>query len=215
MVRCGLLRIPMGVLPNLGTTNRPGFVISVTAPAPGNYQTLYLYDANGNLREIDRQQGVITSSGGGIQQAPDGWQTTKFTYTAFDRLQSVADELDHAIIYGYDLNGNLVSVTDPNNKVTAFVCDERDLLWKTIDPASPSAPMVLLHDENGNLTSIQDAKGHLSLQAFDDYDRQRTLTYADGTFERFNYDTNGNVVSRRMSSGQTIIYSYDSLNHLT
>jgi YD repeat-containing protein len=52
------------------------------APAPFGYQTQLHYDANGNLARIERQS-----------ELPGNPQTTTFTYTIFDRVASITNEL--------------------------------------------------------------------------------------------------------------------------
>jgi len=62
--------------------------------------------------------------------------------------------------FGYDANGNLLSVTDARNSVTSYVYDNLDRATTRRDP--------LLHDEayqydlNGNLTQVTDRKGQVT-----------------------------------------------------
>jgi YD repeat-containing protein len=49
----------------------------------------------------------------------------------------------------------------------------------------------------------------------DDFDRLSTVTYPLGSIESFTYDADGNVLTRTTRAGQTITFTYDTLNRLS
>ncbi|MDP2938467.1 MAG: RHS repeat-associated core domain-containing protein [Candidatus Omnitrophota bacterium] len=179
---------------------------TITNPSPFNYQTKYSYDANGNLTKLERQTN--------LQHIP--WQTTEYTYTPLDQLESTKQFLNPTIFlqttFSYDLNGNRASVTDANNKTTTYVYDERDLIWKTTDALNNTTEYA--YDHNGNLDNIKDSRSNETNYAYDSFDRLQTTTYADASYAQYTYDKNSNLSELRTPNSELINYTYDVLNRL-
>ena len=173
----------------------------IISPSPFNYVTNYGYDANGNVIQIDRQM-----DGG------DGFQTTTFTYTIKDELETVTNELGHVTSYTYDANGNLTSVTDAELNPTSHDYDERNLLWKITDALTYVTEFA--YDHNGNFASLTDANTNTTTFAYDGFDRLETTTYPDSSTEVHTYDPAGNLTQFLNRRTQAIAFVYDELNRL-
>ncbi|MFA4842824.1 MAG: RHS repeat-associated core domain-containing protein [Candidatus Omnitrophota bacterium] len=173
-----------------------------TSPAPFNYLTKYSYDQNGNLTKLERQ----ADAGATI------WQTTEYTYTILDQLQTIKDNLNNITTFTYDKNGNKASVKDAEDNTTSYTYDERNLLWKVTDALNKTTEYS--YDKNSNLKEIKDAKSNLTAYTYDNFDRLTNTTYPDSSIEGYTYDKNSNLTAKTTPKNQTIYYDYDTLNRL-
>ena len=192
-------------------------LMQVTAPVPFNFQTYYTYDANGNLIQIDRQ--AVTTPPGprpqpGFVDPEDDWQSTVYTYTLLDRLETITNDLSDVTRFAYDANGNRTSITDPLSRLTSYDYDERDLLMTVTDAATPAGLTQYTYDANGHLTTITDANTNPTTYAYDDFDRLEQTTYADSSFETYAYDEASNLIQKITPENQLLDYVYDALNRL-
>ena len=71
------------------------------------------------------------------------------------------------------------------------------------------------YTNNGKVATLTDANTNQTTYAYDGFDRLKTVTYPGGSYEQYDYDTNGNVLSRRTRAGETLRFGYDVLNRLT
>ncbi|MEG3088522.1 RHS repeat domain-containing protein [Sphingomonas sp. PB4P5] len=80
------------------------------------------------------------------------------------------------------------------------------------------------YTQNGLVDTVTDGNGNVSKQAYDGFDRASTTYFPSKTasgqwntsdYEQFSYDSNGNVKTRRLRSGQSIAFTYDALNRTT
>src|SRR3989338_10819290 len=187
--------------------NELGWLIQENNPL--NFKTQYSYDQNGNVSKIERQM-----NGQATQ-----WQTTNFTYDILNHLKTIADPLNRVTTFNYDNNENRASVVDAANKTTDYQYDERGLLFKVIDPNAPARGTTQYdYDINGNLKKIIDANAHATDYAYDGFDRQEFMTYANGKNTKFEYDKNSNLKTIttlfRSLNPRPVEYDYDQLNRL-
>ena len=170
--------------------------------SPFNYQTIYKYDANDNLRQIDRETRIPANP----------WFTTIYAYDFMDRLETVKDELNNVTTFGYDPNGNRSSILDAESNTTTYEYNERNLLWKVTDAESHMTEYT--YDANGNLYQLKDPNTNTTTYLYDDFDRLKTTVYPDTLTEEYTYDANSNLKTKKDLKDQTIIYDYDNLNRL-
>lgn len=168
------------------------------------FQTKYFHDEDGNVKQIQRQVDVLATQ----------WQITNMTYTAFGKIETLTDPLLRKTTYGYDNNQNLASVLDSNNKLSQYLYDERNLLFKALDANTPQGVTQHDYDINGNLVKITDAKAQVTNYTYDLFDRLTRTTYADAKFSDFVYDNNSNLITHITPSTKTINYVFDELNRL-
>jgi RHS repeat-associated protein len=91
-----------------------------------------------------------------------------------------------------------------------------------VGTALEQATMTQAYTANGQRDWVEDANGNRSDYAYDGYDRLSRLDFPVAAVgghaanandnEQYGYDANGNMISRRLRSGETIAYSYDNLN---
>jgi YD repeat-containing protein len=178
----------------------------------------YLYDNNGNLRQVTDRKGQLTTY---TYDALDrltqvtyaDTSTTVYTYDAGDRLTQIADSLAGAITRVYDGLDRLTSETTPQGAVSytydatdrratmtvagqpevTYVCDNVDRLT-TI--AQSGATVSFAYDAAGNRTGVGGTWARTNLPpalASATYDAANQIATWSGT--AFSYDANGNLTS--------------------
>jgi len=176
-------------------------LVSLTTPSPFSDTTTRRYDANGNLRFIDRDSPIAGDP-----------QTTEFTYDDRDRLKTVKDELENEVEFFYDDYGSRIAVEDAEDHRTEIARDERHFVF-TVTDAELRTTTFNYHG-NGTLVEVVDGEGQTTAYDFDDYDRLYTITYEDGTasptMEVFGYDANSNLEARTTRAGQLHTFGWDA-----
>lgn len=112
----------------------------------------------------------------------------------------------------YDKNGNMISVTDPNGKITTY---EYDALNRMISLKDPENRLwKFSYDTSGNMLTRITPDNKTTTYVYDGFDRLEEMRYPDGPTITFTYDENGNRLTMTDSNGITR-YSYDEQNRLT
>jgi RHS repeat-associated protein len=150
-----------------------------TSTNADNTSVEYAYDAAGRVISMRDEN----------HAAPN----TFYRYDAAGRLAEVRQQLGSGFAttsYGYDLHGNLVSVTDPNGNETEYRYDDFGQLRVQISPVT------------GTTTYTYDAAGQL-----------RTTTDANGATTTRTYDALGRILTSVSTSGsntETVTWTYDT-----
>lgn len=228
---------------------------------PLGHKTTYGYDPLGNLTSTTRPTGVVTNysydadgrlirtfpsdgrppvtrgydGDGRLISMTDGTGTTTVQFDSLGRQTSTTDGRGATVARGYDLGGNLTSLTYPNGKQVTQTYDAAgrpmsltDWLGHTVtfsyDAGSnltqtrfPSGNVDTYgYDPNGNLTSIQDSLAGNSVASFA-YGRnalgQVTTATETGTGQgnqTYAYDNLGRLVKENDTP-----YTYDSRDNPT
>ena len=142
----------------------------------------YTYDAMGLLAGLVHPDGSSTA----YTHGPDGSlatvrdenhasPNTTYAYDPAGRLVTVTQTLavapsGHiATSYGYDIQGNLTSVTDPNGNVTSYVYDDFGRMLSQTSPVTGTTSYR--YDLAGNLVSTTDANGATTVRTYDQLNR--------------------------------------------
>ena len=163
-----------------------------------------------------------------------------------DRLTSVADPIGRKVTYGYDQNGRLTRVVDkvgnaagqdPTLHTWHYVYDlQSQHITAVIDPDSRTritntyngeGRLATQKDGAGNLsifgygdhqTTITDARGHMSTQAFDSRWRVSSQTDVVGSntyaLQSFYEDAGSNLTATVDRNGNRTDFTYDSRGNL-
>ena len=130
-----------------------------------------------------------------------------------NRLTAATDPLGGVTGFGYDPNGNLLSVTDARNNPTTYAYNNMDRLETRTDPLLKTESYT--YDNNGNPTQFSDRKQQPTSSTYDALDRRTAVTYADGSTTTYTYDAGNRVTQIVDSVSGTITRAYDGLDRLT
>ena len=153
-----------------------GSELKTSEDALGNV-TEYVYDANGMLKTVKNADG----------------STVDYAYDKIDELISKQyDGGENVALYGYDPDGNRVSMTD---------------IAGTAD---------YTYDENGRITAITlyDGKSKITY-TYNEFGELAQLGYPDGTSVSYVYDDLGQLVSITNRDGLKTSYKYDANGNVT
>ena len=115
--------------------------------------------------------------------------------------------------YGYDLEGNVASVTNPNGNTTYYEYDALNQLKTVTQPGD--AITTYSYDAHGNIESVTDAESHVITYEYDDMGKLVSTTSPDTGMVKYVYDGAGNPLSKKDAKDITINYVYDTINRLT
>jgi len=115
--------------------------------------------------------------------------------------------------YGYDLVGNLTSITDPRGKVWQFTYDTRHRRLTRKDPLNPTTQYG--YDAVGNMLTETRPDTGIITNVYDSMNRLTQSTDSKSQVTQFGYDAGGNMVSLTDARSNAYGYDYDRLNRRT
>ncbi len=194
---------------------------------PNGVVTEYGYSARGWLTAMtikgesssdDRTTSIEYQLTGlvGKVTAPDGAATT-YSYDAAQRLIGIADGAGNGIHYTLDNAGNRLAeeTRGAGGLVTRSLSRIYDQLSQLTTLADASAnPTDFTYDPNGNLATVTDALGRVSLREHDAFGRlKRVLEDAHGIAaeSRMGYDAEDNLLRVTDPKGLDTTYRYNGL----
>jgi RHS repeat-associated protein len=205
------------------------------ADAPG-YTTAYTYDALNRQTQVTDALGDTATTQynalGDVTATTDAMgRTTTYQY---DNLGRKTDEYDpnpatgqggttssnpHTH-YTYDLDGNLLSTTDPDSDTTYTVYDALNRPIRNVSAlGSGSNDMhyatTTTYDAVGNALSVTDPDGNTTSYTYDRLNRQTATTDPLHNVSTTQYDDAGNVVQATDADGRVTDYVYDADNRQT
>jgi len=185
----------------------------------------YDYDTNGRLTRITDGEGnsiayAYDPQGNRIQMTkhdPSDNRTylRRWSYEHPDLPGKLWREInadDTFTEYGYDSEGNITSVKDPNATTTSYAYDPLNRLISVTQPGDVTTTYI--YDTHGNLTSVIDALGNQSTYTYDDVGRLVSTTSPDTGTVSYLYDAAGNLSTKTDARESTVHYTYDLLNRL-
>ena len=180
----------------------------------------YTLDAAGNITRQDTgdNQGHVT-------------KTQSRVYDALGRLLRDIGASGQTNHYGYDGNGNTVSIKDGLNRTTTNVFDALNRLVRVIDPLNN--PVNYAYDAQDNLVSLTDPRSLATTFVYDGFGRVIQELSPDRGRTLYQWDAAGNLIgeldargvlkgrtfdkldrplteTNSTSPGENIAYSYDS-----
>jgi len=172
---------------------------------PGNARPIvWAYDAAGNVVKTTDARGNDTDT----------------TYDVANRVTKVEEpsvpisgggSARPTTQKGYDKNGNVTSLTDPNGHATSNSYDPLNRLLATTD--AEGIVVSNEYDEVGNRTAVIDGKSQRTEFAYDGLNRLTLVTDALGKSTAFEFDA-VNKTARVDAIGQRTEYGYDQRNRL-
>ncbi len=156
---------------------------------PVGRETVRIYDTNDiDLLEIRQKTGAST------------WETLA-TFDDYDEHLpgEITDASGNITYLDWNTQGQLLTLTDPNNDATHYTYDHRlnfdpendtasgyGYLYKIEGPVA-GATTIFTYDSDGRVETVTDSEDHTVTLAHDDLDRLLRKTYPDTTFEEWDY----------------------------
>jgi RHS repeat-associated protein len=204
---------------------KPDLVSSVTDPE--GKTTMMDYNAIGQLQSTTSPEGRVTSytydSVGrtatevypkGNAGTPSDYTTT-YSYDAMDRVlsTSVANGATPEVTSNtYDKDGNLMTSTDADGRVTGYVYDLANEQTTVNRPDGTSLSMTYFPD--GEIHQQIDGSGQATTYAEDPLGRVANSTDPLSRTTSYTYDGAGNVLTSTNPSGQVTTDLYDNAGEL-
>jgi YD repeat-containing protein len=140
-------------------------------------------------------------------------QTRSREYNTLNRLFKEFGAQSQVTEYGYDNQGNVTSVKDPLNRITANQYDALNRLKQVTDPGTG----VTQYSYNGldALTSVTDPRSLVTGYTVDGLGNLSQQASPDTGTTTNTYDAAGNLLTQTDAKSQTTTYTYDALNRVT
>lgn len=179
-----------------------GNLVTVTKPAVGGQAPQWTYAYN--------NRGQKTS-----EMDPLG-KVTSYAYNASDAtLASVTEDagpsrLNLLTQFGYDVFGNVTSVTDPKGNISTVTYDAKRRKTAELGPSGTGVETQYVYDADDNVLQIKKATGNVSHPW-----QITTKTYSFSFKEKTSTDDAGNVTTTAYDAADNTRYVKDAENRIT
>jgi RHS repeat-associated protein len=140
---------------------------------------------------------------------PDG-RVTKNLFDSEGRLlartENAGTSAEATIVYTYDEDNNLLSVTDPIGRVTRHTYDNERNRLSTTDVLGRVT--FFDYDEDRNLVSVTGPDGVIARYTYDEHGRRTSAVDALGQATRYEYDALGNLAATIDANGDRTKFVY-------
>jgi RHS repeat-associated protein len=161
----------------------------------------YTLDAAG-----DRTKAAVAVSGGAISRQHSA------TFDGLGRMLSDVGGAGQTTAYTYDQGGNVVTITDPLQRVTQQLFDALNRRVQITDAAQGKS--TLTYDAHNRLLAVTDPDGNTTSYTYDGFgDLIQEAGPARGTTV-YRHDADGNLVQKVDARGAVANYTYDTLNRV-
>lgn len=190
---------------------------------PSLNELSYTYDAAQRLTRITDRQGHyieytldnlgnrtkedVYSSGGTLRR------TQSRVFDQLSRMIQSIGGVNQLTVFGYDGNGNQISVLDPLNRNSTSEYDGLQRLIKQTD--ADVNDTLYAYDARDNLTQVTDPRGIATTYTYNGLDDLTQLDSRDTGVTTYTYDDAGNRISQTNARNIITNYSYDALDRLT
>ena len=111
------------------------------------------------------------------------------------------------MVYDFNQNSQLASVTDSNGNVTEYVYDGQDRLSKIVDPVRLET--VLAYNSAGKVSSIIDPAQRETLMEYDELGNLISITDPDHSSSQWQYDDSHHMIGEIDPEGNSASATYD------
>ncbi len=176
------------------------------------------YDAAQFFRPVEARQLSAANAVSGVQS---------LTYDAAGRPSCTAVRMNPATWSSLPTSACTAATTGgfgPDRIIQTIYDDVgRPLTVTSAYGLSEAITEAASYTTNGQVASLTDGRGNVSVLAYDGFDRPVRLRYPNATgggtsttdYEEVGYDAASNVISSRNRAGQTTTVAYDALNRVT
>ena len=127
-------------------------------------------------------------------------------------LTDTARHVSRVWAYTYNVNGQLLTATDPNGNTFTLTYDGRGDLATVTDALGHVTNFR--HDANGRVTRTVDPNGLVTKYTYDARDRLVSKTVGAQQYS-YQYDLSGNLIAISQPSGFNVTLGYDAAHRLT
>ncbi|CAK8715668.1 RHS and YD repeat-containing protein [Candidatus Electronema halotolerans] len=173
---------------------------------PEGHAVSYGHDTDGNLISKTSALGIVT------RYEYDALDRRAAMIRNYDPAQAADQQSNVTVEYGYDLAGNLTSLTDPLGHQASFAYDAAHRRVEAVDFEDGTTSYA--YDKVDNLISRTDAEGNATQYIYDDLDRKISRTNAEDETIGYVYDLMGNKVQLVEADGGVTRYGHDGLYRL-
>ena len=148
-------------------------------------------------------------------EPPQTWYVKQVAYTDYDELgrpRAHRNSRNQATSYGYDANGNLVTIKDPLGRITTLYYDALDRVYQSKDPAGGLTKYG--YDALDNLVRVTDPRGKATSYAYDGFGQLWQQVSPDTGTTRWTYDPSGRTTSMTRADGAVTSFAYDGIGRL-
>ena len=142
-------------------------------------------------------------------------QTRTRVYNNLNRLFRELGAQNQTTEYGYDEQGNVVSVKDPLNRVTTNQYDALNRLRQVTSPAPISAVTQYAYDGIDQLISVTDPRSLVTGYTVNGLGNLTLQSSPDTGNTTNTHDAAGNLLTQTDAKGQLTTYAYDAINRVT
>jgi YD repeat-containing protein len=183
-------------------------------------KTIYEFNADGQLLKLQNSKSQALTfqydSQGRLSQIkePVSGVYLNYTYGNYNLLATVKDSLNRQVRLSYDANHNLISITDPANRITRYTYNEfGQKLTTTLDGVLQSSNT---YDPNGTGRIVEQEDNRTDNQPIRfAYDKSQagkiitTVTGRNGDSRVYTYNDDFQLLSLRDRLGKTVTHTYD------
>jgi YD repeat-containing protein len=140
-------------------------------------------------------------------------QTRSRVYSSLNRLFQELGAANQTTEYGYDPQGNVLTVKDPLNRTTTNQYDHLNRMSQATDPANG----VTKYGYNGldALTQVTDPRNLVTSYSVDGLGNLNQQVSPDTGTTANTYDAAGNLLTQTDAKGQVTTYAYDAMNRVS
>ena len=208
------------------TYDKAGNVDTVVEPYNGNSNTInYSYDPLNRLvqtKAVTNGSAVVVEkltydSVGNVTVRESGNIKVTTDYDAAGNPTTITDGEGNTTKYTYDGSGRILTMTDPNGNTTAFTYYKNGLpaSVKYADGTETSYSVADFDYTGKYRITSRDRMNRVTLTENNYFGKPVKITYPDGMFEEFEYDSLGRMIKSKDKAGNEISYIYDLNGNLT
>ncbi|MBN2275162.1 MAG: RHS repeat protein [Bacteroidales bacterium] len=144
--------------------------------------------------------------------------TTVYTYDSLNNISSVdvGSKLTcFEYAYDQDSEGMVSAVVDPENRKIEYHSSFRDSATVITSVTYPGSEFITYQLHSGRVTAITNSAGETKRVFYNPDGPVDSLVWYNGASMSFEYDANGNIISKKELRDRITNYVYDANNNLT
>jgi RHS repeat-associated protein len=148
---------------------------------------------------------------------PTGYASGQFTSTMCldceGRVAIVSGNNGQSVSHAYDGNGNLISKTDAESRVTQWAYDEQD---RVLQMTAPDGGITKFsYDATGAVATVTDPNNLITTYVVNGFGEVTQVISPDAGTSSYNYDIGGRQILTTLATGQSITMAWDKLGRMT